>query len=613
MLEKNNFPPVEVELVHEGADGAIVLRATTPERRRFMTLREMLSYQVGVRPDAVFLKERSLDGWREVRYGEAAAIVTTLGHALALLGLSAERPLVILSGNSINHALLSLAAMSIGAPAAPISMAYSQFDDLSRLSTILETVTPGLVYADDGHAYRRALDVAAQFGYSTFVSTGAAAGELTLDALMSKGQSGVATAIRQEVGPQTIAKILFTSGSTGSPKGVAVTQEMMCSNQDAMAQVWPLLEDEPPVIVDWLPWNHIFGGSLVFNCVLRNGGTLVIDDGRPLPGQMQRSVEALRSHPPHFYLGVPKALNELVREFERDPSFEKVFFSRMKAMFSAGAALSEPTWHALRAACLRATGQELPLFIGWGATETAPVVSITRVDCNCQDSIGLPLPGAEILLVPNQDKQELRVRGPMVMPGYWRMPEATGKAFDSDGFYIIGDAGYLDPESWRRDGIRFDGRVAENFKLSNGTWVNAAQLRLAVLASTAPLFDECVVTGHDRDELGVLLFPNLAACRDATGMEQATLRDLVGHDVLHAAVTRAIDTLCANAGASTRVTRAIVLDCSPSIEAGEMTDKGYLNQRAALKRRANEVEALYTNPRPSHVIVGSARQAAERK
>lgn len=584
-----------------------VIAATTPLAERYATLTQMLDRHAIDSAEKVFLREPTPTGWRDLRYGEASLLTRRLAASLVSLGLGIDRPLAILSGNSIDHALLSLAAMSVGIPVAPISVAYSQFQDLSRLRGILELLSPGLVFAGDGAAFERALSLSAELGAQIAVGAAPprALNSIELSFLM-KNDSGLdCDALRRAVTADTVAKILFTSGSTGTPKGVLVTQRMMCSDQSGMAQVWRFLESEPPVMVDWLPWNHTFGGCLNFNLVLRNGGMMVIDDGRPLPGHIQRSLENLRSHAPTVYLGVPKALNELVKAFASDPALERAFFANIRVIFSAGASLPRATWDALHDGYRRVNGRRLNLFIGWGSTETAPVVSITRPDADRHDSIGLPLPGAAIKLVPNQDKLELRVKGPMVMPGYWRRPDLSAAAFDDDGYYAIGDAGKLDPDRWEQDGILFDGRVAENFKLLSGTWVSVGALRLAAINAAAPLFDEVVVTGHDRDEVGLLVFPSLMACRALAQGDVETLPNLVKLPVVRDAVRKALQQLCGAGGSSMQVRRALLLASAPSMESGEMTDKGYLNQRAALQRRAQDVERLYAEPLHPDVILAA--------
>jgi feruloyl-CoA synthase len=584
------FAPAGAQLFREGTSE--VVRCCERLRRRFDSVLEMFMDSAERHPDRVFLREAAGSSWKELRYGEALAQLPHVAAALLELGASQERPVAILSGNSIDHAVLTLGAYAARVPVAPISVAYSQFQDLTRLHEILKALTPAVVYAADETGFTRALDLARDSGARVL-----AGGHAVPDLARHRVSNDVADLPREG----DTAKILFTSGSTGTPKGVVVTHGMMASNQDALAQLWPFLESRAPLVTDWLPWNHVFGGCLIFNCIMRNAGTLTIDGGKPLPGQFARTVETLKKFPPTLYMGVPRALNELVRTFESDPGFAATFFGGMDAMFSAGASLPRETWDALRQWCMESTGKELPLFIGWGATETAPLVSLTRPNATRNDSIGLPVPGAEIKLVPNQDKMELRVRGPMVTPGYWRAPELTARAFDDEGYYSIGDAGALRP-NWGEDGITFDGRVAENFKLSSGTWVSVGAMRLAAIAAGAPVIEEVVVTGQDRDELGLLVFPNLAGCRSIAGLPDASLSELVRHPAVRAVVQKALSTLGASGGSSVKPSRALMLDEPPSMESGEMTDKGYLNQRAALKRREAQVKQLYEEPPPVALI-----------
>jgi feruloyl-CoA synthase len=377
---------------------------------------------------------------------------------------------------------------------------------------------------------------------------------------------------------------------------------MMCSNQEAIREVWTFLDDWPVDVVDWLPWNHVFGGNLVFNFVLRNAGTLVIDAGRPLPGQFEQTIENIKSRPPTIHLSVPGCLAQLVQAMKADDQLAERFFCRLRAVFSAGAALPRSTWDELRALAREFGHPDFTLFIGWGSTETSPMVSITPQDNTHCNNLGVPIPGAAIKLVRHDGLTELRVRGPMVMPGYWRNPEATAAAFDEEGFYRIGDAGRLLDPTDPSKGVLFDGRVAENFKLTTGTWVQVSAVRVSAIAAAQPIIQDAVVTGHDRDELGLLIFPSLEGCRRVAGAPEASLEELIDHPAVR---TRIADALASGAlgRSSTQVARALLLDEGPSIAHGEITDKGYLNQRAILARRAALVNHLYQDPPPSDVIL----------
>ncbi|MGE0852006.1 MAG: AMP-binding protein [Hyphomicrobiaceae bacterium] len=444
----------------------LTLRGPPQLLTRFATLPAMLDANAARAPNTIFLQERDAGAWRRLTYADAHRATNDLASALLELGLTPERPLAILSQNSIDHAVLSLAAMSIGVPVAPISVAYSQFDDLSRLRAIFEILTPGVVFAQDGIAFQRGLALAKELGARTVVADGTPGEHLRLSELSS---SAPGESITVAPSASSIAKVLFTSGSTGQPKGVIVTHGMMCSNQDSLAALWSFLDNEPPILVDWLPWNHIFGGALVFNCALRNAGTLVIDGGRPIPGQFEATIRNLKDVPPTVHFGVPRGFDELVQAMERDDELAKLFFSRLRTIFTAGAAIPGHVWSKLHYFAERYGRADLQIYVGWGATETAPVATMSPASNRRPDNIGVPIPGAEIRLVPNEDKLELRVRGPMVTPGYWRRPDLAADAFDPDGFYRIGDAGKLIDPSDHAKGIQFDGRVAENFKLVTGT------------------------------------------------------------------------------------------------------------------------------------------------
>ncbi len=581
------FAPCTVNR-RDTADG-MVLTSGLPPAPPADTVIAMLDAAASATPGRVFLAERAGHGWRRVAYGEAAAIVGHIARRLLARGLTAERPLAILSDNAINHVLLSLGAMAAGVPVAQVSPAYSRFADLAKLEHIFTALTPGLVYASDGAAFAPALGLAARLGIA--IATDADFADLTAPAAGSL----------PAIGPDTVAKVLFTSGSTNLPKGVITTHRMMCSNQEALAQIWPFLAQEPPVMVDWLPWNHVFGGSFITNFVLRHQGTLHIDTGRPVVPLIEQTLANLREIAPTVYCNVPRGFDLLVRALDQDEALAARFFSRLRFVFSAGAALPDNLWRQLTALAERHAGRPVPIISGWGATETAPCVTTIHFDGAGSGNIGVPIPGAELKFTPSGDRWEMRVRGPMVTPGYWRRPDLTQAAFDADGFYRIGDAGRLaDPADPAR-GILFDGRVVEDFKLSSGTWVNVGKLRLAAIAAASPAIEDAVVTGHDRDEIGLLLFPSLGGCRRLCDAPEAGLAELAGHPALRDHLRTALARLGRDGGSSTRVTRAAIEIEPPSAERGEITDKGYLNQRAILTGRADAVARLYARDDVIHI------------
>jgi len=579
---------------------ALVLNGPVAAKAGYLNLREMLSSAADQAPTRHFLEEFTRGEWRALTYQDALKKASFVGRALIARGLSRERPVAILSQNSIEHALISLGAMIAGIPVAPISVAYSQLEDTTRLSTILDLLTPGLVFSQDAEVCARGLNLAREFGLPIMVASGALSDAPALDQLFVEGQESSVSL--PNLASNTVAKVLFTSGSTGAPKGVIITHGMMCSNQEAIREVWKFLTDTPPDIVDWLPWNHVFGGNLVFNCVLRNAGTLTIDGGRPLPGQFQQTVENIKRRPPTIHLSVPSCLGELVRAMQADDELSERFFCRLRAVFSAGAALPRPTWDALHDLARDHGRPDFKVFIGWGSTETTPMVSITpEANTHCTN-LGVPIPGAAIKLVASDGMSELRVRGPMVTPGYWRNEAATVAAFDEEGFYRIGDAGRLLDAADPAQGILFDGRVAENFKLTTGTWVDVSKVRVSAIAAAAPIVQDAVVTGQDRDEVGLLIFPSLAGCRNVAGMPEGSPGELIKHRAVRAQVAAGLAEL-AQARSSMRVARAILLSDVPSVERGEITDKGYLNQRAILSGRAALVDQLYQDPPSAEVIL----------
>jgi feruloyl-CoA synthase len=598
------FAPPEVT-VEKRAGGGMVLRSAVPMPGPARSVGAMLAGWAARDPERLFLAGRDGAGWRRLSYGEVHRAVRTIGAALLKRGLGPENPVMIVSDNGIDHALLALGAMHVGVPVAPVSTAYSRMQDFSKLRQVAAQVTPGLIFADDGARFGAAL-AALETRVERVAVSNPPAGATLFAALTAAEAGDAVDDALAKVGPDTVAKILFTSGSTGEPKGVINTQRMLCSNQAALSVIWPFLAARPPVMVDWLPWSHTFGGNFCFNLMLRNGGTYTIDDGKPAPGLIERSVENLRGVSPTIYFNVPRGYALLLDHLEADRDFARGFFGNIDLMGYAGAALPESLFRRVERAAEAAIGR-VPRFISaWGTTETAPAATVVHYPMTGLGNIGVPIPGCEVKLVPEGDKLEVRVRGPNITPGYWRRPDLTAAAFDDEKFYRPGDAMRLaDPDDANR-GLVFDGRIGENFKLSTGTWVAAGALRVAAIAAAAPVIEDAVVTGHDRDEIGLLVFASLAGCRSLCPHlpKDAPLAQIVGDEAVCSALRAGLARHNASAGGSSqRILRALILATPPSIDRGEITDKGYINQRAVLTHRAADVNALYAVPSAAPVIV----------
>ncbi|MBI3452747.1 MAG: feruloyl-CoA synthase [Rhodospirillales bacterium] len=560
-------------------------------------------------PARTFLAERDAGGgWRRLTYADAAAQSARIAQALLDRGISADRPAMVLSDNGIDHALLLLGAMQAGAPLAPISPAYSLMSqDHGKLRHIFALLRPGLVYASDGQKFARALAALDLKGVEVAVSANPPAGIAATafsDLLAAPAGPAVATA-RSALGPDTIVKFLFTSGSTGIPKGVVNTQRMLCSNQQGLTQIWRFLAARPPVLVDWLPWNHTFGGNHNFNLVLWNGGTMYIDDGKPAPGLIDRTARNLGEIAPTIYFNVPRGYDMLLPFLERDADLRRRLFGELDLLHYAGAALPRSLWERLEAQIVAVRGQRIFMASSWGSTETAPMATAVHYRIAEAGNIGLPAPGVAVKLVPESGRLEMRVKGPNVTPGYWRDPAQTAAAFDADGYLRMGDAGRLaDPADPAR-GLVFDGRIGENFKLMSGTWVEVGTLRVGAIAAAQPAIQDAVVAGHDRENIGLLVFPSLAGCRalcPEAGAE-ATLAELIARPALREKIAAGLAAWNrAHPGNSTRIARALLMAEPPSIDANEITDKGYINQRAVLTRRAALVERLFAGKPGPDVI-----------
>jgi feruloyl-CoA synthase len=592
-------------------DGAMILRSAIPLGATPRCLGDLLRFWAASQPERVFLAERDPAGsWRRISYAEVEARVRSVGQALLDLGLGPDLPVLILSENSIDHALMALGAMHVGVPVAPVSTAYSRrSQDFAKLRAVRDQVQPGLIFVDDGAAHAAALDAIGLQGAELVVAgtPHPRLGGTAFAALTATTPTPRLDTAHAAVGPDTIAKILFTSGSTGDPKGVVNTQRMLCSNQEAWALGWPFLSDRPPILVDWLPWSHTFGGNATFNIALRNGGSFTIDTGKPAPGLMEPTVATLREVSPTVYFNVPGGYAMLLDHLERDAALARSFFGDLDLLFYAAASLPQSIWDRLDAVALRTIGRKIPLISAWGTTETAPLATLVHFAIDRPGNIGVPAPGSEIKLVPDGDKIEIRVRGPNVTPGYWRRPDLTRALFDEDGFYRPGDAVKLaDPDDPSR-GIVFDGRLSENFKLTTGTWVSVGALRVAAVAACDPIVQDAVVTGHDREEIGLLVFPAIAGCRAlCPHLADAPIEALIAEPAVRRALAAGLARHNEGAGGgSRRIARALFLAEPPSIDRGEITDKGYLNQRAVLGNRRAIVELLHGAGESADIVLPS--------
>jgi len=602
-----SFGPPEV-VVDRKPDGSMIVRSTGRLRPYTRAVTDWLDHWAHETPNRVFIGERQGDGWREVTYGEARRLARNIAQSLLQRGLTPERPVAILSGNSIDHQLVGLGAMMAGLPYAPVSPPYSLVaKDFAKLRSIIEVLTPGLVFVNDGAPFQPALDAVIPRDVEVVAGRNPPSGRpssLLADLLLTDAGPEV-DAANALITPKTIGKLLFTSGSTGAPKGVINTHRMMTSNQAMIVAVNPSFADEPPVLIDWLPWSHTFGGNNNFNLVLSNGGSFYIDEGRPLPGAIEKTVRNLGEISPTVYYNVPKGFEMLLPYLQRDESLRRKFFARLQCFFYAGAALPPYVRAELERLSLETIGHKIPMLTSLGSTETGPsAISVTAKAC-APGVVGIPNAGVELKLLPNSGKLEARLKSPSVTTGYWRQPELTKKTFDEDGYYLLGDALRFADADDPDKGLIFDGRVAEDFKLATGTWVSVGPLRIKFIAHCEPYVTDVVVAGQDRDDAAALVVPNYGECRklDPSLPDDASYAEIVANSHIREEFVRRLATFNASSGGSSeRFKRIILLDDPPSLDTGELTDKGSINQRAALSHRAEMVAELYAKTASERVI-----------
>jgi feruloyl-CoA synthase len=584
-------------------DGAILLRTRVPLGPVARNTGAWLRRWAKDAPDRVLLAERSGQGWREVRYADALQQVRSLASALLGRGLGPETPIVIISGNSVDHGLLALAAQYVGVPTVPLAEQYSLVPDAyPRLQYAIETVRPKMVFADDGAAYGAALALPFLDSIEKVVARNAPGNATAFARLLQGDASADVDAAHAKVGPDTLAKIIFTSGSTANPKGVLTTHGMLCVNQTQVAAAMPVVAARPPKMLDWLPWSHVFGGNHNFNLMLANGGSLYLDEGKPTKAGFAASVRNIREHAGNLAFNVPIGFAQLVAAMEKDEGLKRAYLGDCDLIFYAAASVTPEIWSALAKFAKEVRGKAPLMFSGWGLSETAPSATQTHQPVDRPGNIGVPLPEVTLKLIPDQDGRfELRLKGPNVFKGYYRDPEKSEETFDDEGFLITKDAvKFVDPND-ANAGLSFDGRIAEDFKLMSGTWVRATNIRLEALKHFADFALDVVVTGHDRNEIGLLVFPHPGSMND-TVVSPGNAGGVFGADAVRQLIQLRLAAMAKHAtSSSTRVARALVLATPPSMSDGELTAKGTINARKVLTLRKELLERLYDNNDPAVV------------
>lgn len=580
----SKFAKVDLSLKRD-ADGSIVLESNHLLEMAETTIVKRLEYWASREPGRIFLRERVGSEWTKLTYAQAWEGSGRIATGLLQLGCSNESPLLILAGNSIVHAMHMLGSMRAGIPVAPVSPSYAGHGNYDRLGTLAKVAGAKAAYV--GPEINPSARAAMQSWGLQLIS------ENEFDGLKTDWEG--LSAAERDIEANTVAKLMFTSGSTGTPKAVINTHKMMVANQLQLAAIWGTATAQPLALVDWLPWSHTFGGNFVFNMALWHGGCLSIDDGRPTPGHVGKTLSAMADVGPSRYFSVPAGYEALIPAMEANPELTKLATRNLEFVFCAAAALPASTRNRLQNLLRLASGRDIPVIGGWGSTETAPCATAVHFPNEHAGNLGVPLPGVGIKLIPHQDNFELRVRGPNITPGYWREPEATHAAFDDEGYYRIGDAAKFVDDLAPEKGLVFDGRISENFKLATGTWVNVGVIRLAIIAAGHPYVRDAVITGHDRGEIGALLFVDDAACALPAYTREAA-NEVAASASLRQILDRALSLYNETAGGSSaRIARFCVEASPPSVELGETTDKGYINQRAVVRLRADTVAKLYSD------------------